>query len=79
MRVLRIIEMFPSVVMNFRQAGGRRHGVRGDPVPVAPLQEHAKSVAFPAKRPDLDKLVRSVLDGLSDGGAFDDDSQVASL
>jgi crossover junction endodeoxyribonuclease RusA len=36
-------------------------------------------VAFPAKRPDLDKLIRSTLDGLKMGGAFRDDSQVIIL
>jgi len=34
---------------------------------------------WPAGRPDLDKLVRAVLDGLAIGGAFNDDSQVAEL
>lgn len=34
---------------------------------------------FPAKRPDLDKLARAVLDGLVAGGVMADDSQVCSL
>ena len=34
---------------------------------------------FPAARPDLDKLVRAVLDGLTMGGAWRDDGQVAYL
>lgn len=34
---------------------------------------------WPIKRPDLDKLVRSTLDGLSEGGAWRDDSQVVEL
>jgi crossover junction endodeoxyribonuclease RusA len=34
---------------------------------------------FPAGRPDLDKLVRAVLDGLTAGGAWADDSQVVEL
>ena len=38
-----------------------------------------KKVELPTKRPDLDKLVRAVLDGLVEGGAFADDSQVVSL
>lgn len=38
-----------------------------------------KKVIYPAKRPDLDKLVRSVLDGLTAGGAWQDDAQVVSL
>jgi len=33
----------------------------------------------PVTRPDLDKLVRSTLDGLRAGGAFEDDSQVVEL
>lgn len=32
-----------------------------------------------SKRPDLDKLVRSTLDGLTMGGAWVDDAQVADL
>jgi crossover junction endodeoxyribonuclease RusA len=38
-----------------------------------------KSVLWPAKRPDLDKLARAVLDGLTDGGAWLDDGQVVRL
>ena len=38
-----------------------------------------KRVKYPAKRPDLDKLVRAVLDGLQAGGAFHDDAQVVRL
>lgn len=30
-------------------------------------------------KPDIDKLVRAVLDGLTDGGAFIDDAQVVSI
>jgi Holliday junction resolvase RusA-like endonuclease len=33
----------------------------------------------PAGRPDLDKLARAVLDGLTAGGAFADDAQVVGL
>jgi crossover junction endodeoxyribonuclease RusA len=47
---------------------GRNAGVLRDGAPV-----------FPAGRPDLDKLVRSTLDGLAMGGAYADDSQVVSL
>jgi crossover junction endodeoxyribonuclease RusA len=35
--------------------------------------------AYPAKRPDLDKLVRSTLDGLTFGGAYADDALVVHL
>lgn len=38
-----------------------------------------KSTRQPAKRPDLDKLCRAVLDGLTDGHAFADDGQVVKL
>ena len=38
-----------------------------------------KAVTWPAKRPDLDKLCRSVLDGLTAGGAWEDDAQVVVL
>ena len=38
-----------------------------------------KKVRHPAKRPDLDKLLRAVLDGLTAGGAWKDDSQVIRL
>jgi crossover junction endodeoxyribonuclease RusA len=34
---------------------------------------------YPAHRPDLDKLVRSLLDGLTMGGAWGDDCQVVQL
>jgi crossover junction endodeoxyribonuclease RusA len=34
---------------------------------------------FPQGRPDLDKLARSVLDGLTAGGAWADDAQVVCL
>jgi crossover junction endodeoxyribonuclease RusA len=35
--------------------------------------------AYPAGRPDVDKLARAVLDGLTAGGAWKDDSQVVVL
>ena len=34
---------------------------------------------FPSVKPDVDKLARSILDGLTEGGAFDDDCQVVEL
>ena len=33
----------------------------------------------PSVKPDLDKLARAVLDGLTEGGAFGDDAQVVGL
>ena len=36
-------------------------------------------IRLPAKRPDVDKLARAVLDGLVAGGAFPDDAQVVQL
>jgi crossover junction endodeoxyribonuclease RusA len=38
-----------------------------------------RSVEFPVKRPDLDKLVRAVLDGMTAGGAWPDDSEVIEI
>ena len=38
-----------------------------------------RRVLWPAKRPDLDKLIRAVLDGLTEGGAWKDDGQVVKL
>lgn len=35
--------------------------------------------ASPAGKPDLDKLARALLDGLTEGGAWKDDSQVIEL
>lgn len=37
------------------------------------------SPRFPAVRPDLDKLVRSTLDGMDDAGLFEDDSRVVRI
>lgn len=39
----------------------------------------AKGVLWPARRPDIDKLARAVLDGLTEGGAWLDDGQVVKL
>jgi crossover junction endodeoxyribonuclease RusA len=38
-----------------------------------------KAVRHPAKRPDLDKLLRALLDGLTEGGAWHDDGQVVHI
>ncbi|HLM89272.1 MAG TPA: RusA family crossover junction endodeoxyribonuclease [Streptosporangiaceae bacterium] len=35
--------------------------------------------AHPSGKPDVDKLARAVLDGLTEGSAFKDDAQVVSL
>jgi Holliday junction resolvase RusA-like endonuclease len=34
---------------------------------------------YPDKKPDLDKLIRSTSDGLKEGGAFHDDSQIVTV
>jgi len=34
---------------------------------------------WPAKRPDLDKLIRAVCDGISDAGVWHDDSQAVHI
>ena len=39
----------------------------------------ASAPEFPAGVPDVDKLCRSTLDGLKEGGAYLDDSQVVDL
>jgi Holliday junction resolvase RusA-like endonuclease len=38
-----------------------------------------KKKVVPAGRPDIDKLARAVLDGLTEGGAWLDDGQVVTL
>ena len=38
-----------------------------------------KKRVVPAGRPDIDKLARAVLDGLTEGGAWLDDGQVVTL
>lgn len=35
--------------------------------------------AYPAGKPDIDKLARAVLDGLTSGGAWKDDGQAVTL
>lgn len=35
--------------------------------------------ARPAVKPDIDKLLRALLDGLTDGGLIDDDARVVNL
>ena len=42
-------------------------------------QLHPAAPPVPAGRPDIDKLCRAVLDGLTEGGAWKDDGQVAWL
>jgi crossover junction endodeoxyribonuclease RusA len=42
-------------------------------------QVRPSAPTFPAWRPDLDKLTRAVLDGLTAGGAWVDDAQVVCL
>lgn len=39
----------------------------------------AKRVLLPTKRPDLDKLIRATLDGLTDGGLLHDDAQIVGI
>jgi crossover junction endodeoxyribonuclease RusA len=42
-------------------------------------QLKASAPTCPAVAPDLDKLIRAVLDGLTEGGAWRDDGQVVSI
>jgi len=44
-----------------------------------PKSAPARSRTFPRRTPDLDKLVRSILDALTDAGVWHDDAQVISL
>ena len=44
-----------------------------------PKPKSARKAAVPYKKPDLDKLVRSTFDALTDAGVWRDDSQVVSL
>ena len=62
-----------SVAVTFRMPRPRGHyRTNGQVRDTAPA-------FYVATRPDLDKLVRAVLDGLTAGGAFGDDAQVADL
>lgn len=44
-----------------------------------PTSAPKRRETWPTKRPDLDKLVRSTLDGLTEGGCWADDAQVVQL
>jgi crossover junction endodeoxyribonuclease RusA len=44
-----------------------------------PASVSVKRRPFPCVKPDLDKLIRSTLDGLTDSGIFADDSQVVTI
>jgi Holliday junction resolvase RusA-like endonuclease len=38
-----------------------------------------KRVIWPAKKPDVDKLLRAAMDGMTDGGVWGDDAQVVRV
>lgn len=63
-----------AVTVTFTMARPKRHFTQAK-VPVL----RADAPDWPAVRPDVDKLARSTLDGLVDGGALADDSRVVSL
>lgn len=44
-----------------------------------PTSAPKRRVTWPAKKPDLDKLIRSSFDALSDAGVWRDDAQVVEL
>lgn len=46
---------------------------------VRPASISAKRRPLPAVKPDLDKLLRALLDGITDSGIWRDDSQVVTL
>lgn len=67
-----------SVTVVFVLARPKSHLYQGGNPPVGSTVRPS-APAYPAKRPDLDKLARAVLDGLVAGGVMADDSQVVSL
>lgn len=44
-----------------------------------PASAPKRTRTWPAKRPDLDKLIRSTLDAITDSGAIRDDAQIVEL
>lgn len=44
-----------------------------------PTTDPKTRVTFPAKRPDLDKLIRAILDALAGVGVYKDDGQVVNI
>jgi Holliday junction resolvase RusA-like endonuclease len=71
------------VALAARRAHGREKALAG---PVAVhlvfrLQRPKRKTAsdFPATRPDLDNLIKAVLDGLNQSGVWTDDAQVVRL
>jgi crossover junction endodeoxyribonuclease RusA len=60
------------MIESSRAVGPWREAVRAE-------TQRVMTITGPAKRPDLDKLCRSVLDGLTAGGAWEDDAQVVVL
>jgi Holliday junction resolvase RusA-like endonuclease len=44
-----------------------------------PASAPKRTRTWPARRPDLDKLIRSTLDAITDSGAIRDDAQVVEL
>jgi Holliday junction resolvase RusA-like endonuclease len=76
-RVMRAAERAPitgavEVTMRFRLTRPRSHYGTGRNA----LTVKASAPAYPTSKPDGDKLQRAVLDALTQGGAYRDDSQV---
>lgn len=44
-----------------------------------PSSAPKRRVTYPGKKPDIDKLIRSTFDALSDVGAWEDDARVVEL
>lgn len=64
-----------AVLIGFRLRRPRDHYGAGRNASVL----RPSAPAYPAGPPDVDKLARAVLDGLTAGGAFGDDGQVVTL
>lgn len=76
-------EAVAQAVMLYHPLGGRPDPIlcRG-PVEVAiafTLKAPKKRQSYPAVKPDIDKLIRSTLDALTQMGVFEDDARVVKI
>lgn len=74
-----------AVTVEARAAWGENTPAITDPVTVSVLfylprpKTATRRILEPAKKPDLDKLVRAILDAFTDAGVWVDDSQVVAV